>query len=90
MAQESEEVTFEEALKRRQKEQDVPIRVVRGSGGDPALRLALINAGVISYQQLALAEEELRVAQATGQPAVANGVERPGVSEPGECVQQDS
>ena len=52
-----------------------PKRVFIGTG-DPALRLALIDAGIISYHQLATAEEKLRVARETGNPAIADSRDR--------------
>jgi hypothetical protein len=51
-----------------------PPRVVVSGTGDPALRIALIEAGIISYTDLAMAEEKLRGAQRTGEPIVVGPV----------------
>lgn len=45
-------------------------KIVSQLGGDPALRLALISAGVITYEDLARAEEALRGARDAGSPIV--------------------
>lgn len=49
-----------------------PSKVKVVQGGDPVLRLALVQSGILSYEQLALAEEKLRNAQASGEPIIAS------------------
>lgn len=68
------ELSFEEAVARRREldHSERPTKVVVAQGGaDPALRLALIEAGIITYENLAVAEERLRDAKDKGSPVVA-------------------
>ena len=41
------------------------------TGGDPVLRLALMNRGVISLADIIAAEQQIAAASASGRPAVA-------------------
>jgi len=66
------------------------VEVTKGFGGDPALRMALIDAGVLSYEQLALAEEKLRAAREGGTIAHSNTAAGPGTTGPADSVAEDS
>lgn len=52
------------------KEQQPKTSVMKGLSNDPALRVALVEAGVISYAQIMAAEEKLRDAAGRGQAIV--------------------
>lgn len=80
------------SLNQKEKLRPAPAAVGVGMGGDPALRLALINAGVITYGQLATAEEELRGARNSGTPVFARPPDAsagPGVSDDGRSSVED-
>jgi hypothetical protein len=54
------------SLNKKQKE----TKVQQGMSADPALRLALVNAGVIGYAEILAAEEQLRSAARGGESVV--------------------
>lgn len=66
-------------------------KVVKGSTGvDIALRMALVEAGVISYGQIVVSEERLRNAAGRGEVVVVPySADEPGVPEPGSSPGSD-
>lgn len=66
-------------------------KVVKGGSSDLALRIALVDAGVLSYESIALAEERLSHARESGEPIVfGNPDDRSSVPFDGGSASEDS
>lgn len=61
--------------KKSRQKSEPEVLIPKGIDGDPALRLALISAGVITFEQLLVAERTLDNARVTGQPAVIHSAD---------------